>query len=156
MMGFQPPTCDRPRRATRQQFPVWNYSIPRSGTPSGGLSPAGVRGYGSPPSNSEALAHPALILGDLERGRFTGGSRLPGATTASVPSFGSLPGRSVRGLPTESRTDRHVWPISTMRYEQPMTQKFNGNQSSNRAIHTEAHVGFLPRLKARVSALRFL
>ena len=65
MMGFQPPTCGRPRRVARQQFLGRRLFCVRPGTPGGGLCPAEVRGYGGPLSNTEALAHTTLILGGL-------------------------------------------------------------------------------------------
>jgi len=60
MMGFQPPTCGRPRRVARQQFLGRRLFCVRPGTPGGGLCPAEVRGYGGPLSNTEALAHTIL------------------------------------------------------------------------------------------------
>ena len=37
MMGFQPPTCGRPRRVARQQFPGRRLFCVRPGTPGGGF-----------------------------------------------------------------------------------------------------------------------
>lgn len=109
-------------------------------------------GYGRSLSTAEALVHTALILGGLKRGCFAGGESHLGGTAASVPSCGSLPGRSVWGVPPNARTDGHVWPISTTTINALMLLKSFRNQPEQ-AESTDYHrVGFLLRLKSWGSA----
>jgi hypothetical protein len=122
--------------------------------PSGGLCPTGVLGYGSPLSKTEALTHTALILGGLERGCFTRWLIHLGETAASSPSFGALPGRSVRGRITPARTPRHVRPQSTtMLHTTTAPKRTDAKPTGHCAVAGGATDALLPRLKSWVSAL---
>ena len=120
MMGFQPPTCGRPRRAVRQRSVRGGCSAS-----SDVLSPGFIRrGAGLwrgtfGPRRTDRLTHTALILGGLERGRFTSRLLRPGGTAASAPSFGTSPGCLIRGTPTGAPTPESFWlGCSTMTHNQ--------------------------------------
>lgn len=111
-MGFRPPTCDRPGRAIRTAFSEWGLFCAHSGTLSG-LYPERrwpMERHCPVLGGRDGLAHTALILGGLECGRFAGGGTHLGGTAASAPSFGSLPGCSIRGRLTAAPTPGHVRP----------------------------------------------
>ena len=187
-MGFQPPTCGRPRRVARQQFPGRRLFCVRPGTPGGGLCPAEVRGYGRPLSTTEALEHTASILGGLpalhrrvvrQERRGVIRPRVQGRpTTAPAPapfwlrcSTSQYPTDQVNT--NESQTmhceasHHQVRGRTAVRARQGRKRapradvarragRVGGNQPGQRIAHAKARVGFLPRLKTRVSALQYL
>jgi hypothetical protein len=103
------------RRVARQRSAGGDCSVS-----SGVLSPGCIRrGVGvwkrTFRSNwADRLTHTALILGELERGRFTHGEPVSERRRQSFPSFGSLPGRSVRGHTTLARLLDPVWVQHTI------------------------------------------
>jgi hypothetical protein len=181
-MGFQPSTCDRPRRVARTAFDRSELLCSLRRTPGGGcLAEALVHGEAlSRPAGRDGLAHTvrrtrsvllgskivcrfsnALIPGDLERGRFAGGIHHLGGTPAnqSVPSFGSLPGCSTRGRPTAAPTSRRVRPRCSIGHNTPMKSKPTADVRkavSRKKVQTDNRDPLLPRLKAGVSALWYL
>ena len=96
------------------------------------------------------LPHAALILGGLERGCFARRLIRLGETAASSPSFGSSPGRSVRGRITPARIDGRIWPINTTMRKAPTEAKRTDSETAAGNCTTAGwhHVGFLPRLKS--------
>ena len=114
MIGFHHTLDDGGRGLHAQRFSGRGLFCARPGTPAGGLCPAEVRGYGSPLSNTEALAHTvlrtrsvlmcskiverfsnALILGGLPRFALpTGGV---GAARSTTPSSGPAYGGPCTG-----------------------------------------------------------
>ena len=122
--------------------------------PNGGFCPVGVRGYGSPLSKPEALTHTAFIPGGLERDCSAGGVPRLGGTAASSPSFGTSPGRSVRGRITPARTGGHVRPASTAMRDGPMGDtSIDTKPAGQRAVVGGAFDALLPRLTSWVSAI---
>jgi hypothetical protein len=160
MMGFQPPTCDRPRRGARTAFSERGLFCAHSGTLDGDcvrrgagpwrgtVSSDGTRWAGSHRFNSR-WPRPRLFRGHRTR---------LGGTAASAPSFGTSPGRSVRGTPTGAPLGRHVWPPrSTTKNTRMNHNTFRGETSppTDGSWITE-RTRFRHALKAVGSALRFV
>ena len=139
MMGFQPPTCGRPRRVARQQFLGRRLFCVRPGTPGGGLCPAEVRGYGGPLSNTEALAHTILrtrsvLMCSKIVSRFSNALILGGLPP--LHRHGPWQERRcvicprVRGRPTAARASGPFWTTHTTMTHALNRPKSFGNQDS--------------------------
>jgi hypothetical protein len=147
-MGFQPQTCNRPRRATRQRSARRDCSVSSSVLPLGFIQ----RGVGLwtgtfEPAWFDRLSHTASILGELKRRRFTRGE-----STTERRRHRSR----VWGLPTEARANRPVWSECTTNSFVIMTCKSFGNWRSVRPTSAEAQDGLLHGLKPVVSTSNFL
>jgi len=102
-------------------------SVRSPGTPGGGLCPAEVLGYGRPLSNTEALAHTALIPGGLPALHRHGTWR---------ERRGVIRPR-VQGRPTAAPTPGPFWPrCSTNRYA---TDQVKTNESQTMSCEASHH-----------------
>jgi len=110
--GFRPTTRHLAGGLHAQRSAGANCSVPSS-VLSPGFIRRGVgvwrRTFAAARCRGDRLAHTALILGGLERGRFAGGYSRLGATAASAPSFDTSPGRSARGRITAAPAPAPFW-----------------------------------------------
>ena len=127
MMGFHTTLDGGGRGLHDSSSPGPDCSVRSPGTPGGGLCPAEVLGYGRPLSNTEALAHTALIPGGLS------------ARHRHVPWWerrGVIRPR-VQGQPTAAPAPAPFWlRCSTSRYA---TDQVNTNESQTVAREAPHH-----------------